>query len=87
MELLDKYSSDVISFINSFSKFWRRKMKTISKFIFVNPIYPLINLTRYSYLGVYEGNLLIHLFLLIIITVITFTIAFYTFKKGIGLKN
>lgn len=53
---------------------------------FINPIYPLVNLTRYAYLGVYEENIVVHGVLAGIFVIITFGIALYAFKKGVGIK-
>ena len=54
--------------------------------IYINPIYSIINLTRFGYLGHYEGSLLIHILLLAFYTILLFIMALIFFKKGIGLK-
>jgi ABC-2 type transport system permease protein len=51
-----------------------------------NPLFPVINLIRYAYLGVYEGNLLLQLAYVLFFAFFAFFIAYRSFKKGIGLK-
>ena len=59
----------------------------ISKIIYINPIYSLINLIRFGYLGVHEGNLFLHILFIIFDAFLLFFLALIFFKKGIGLKN
>ncbi|AKL95164.1 ABC-type polysaccharide/polyol phosphate export systems, permease component [Clostridium aceticum] len=58
----------------------------LSKIRYINPIYPLVNLTRYTYIGVYEGNLLLQLLAGSIFLIGLFLTAVYIFKKGYGIK-
>jgi ABC-2 type transport system permease protein len=59
----------------------------ISKIAFINPLFPMINLLRFGYLGVYEGNLITQIIYVSIIGIIAYGAAFHLFKKGVGLKN
>ncbi len=59
----------------------------ISKFAFINPLFPMINLLRFGYLGVHEGNIIKQILYISIIGIIAYGAAFYSFKKGVGLKN
>ncbi|MCP3927462.1 MAG: ABC transporter permease [Desulfobacterales bacterium] len=54
---------------------------------YLNPLFPMINLLRYGYLGVYEGNLLIQLIFVPFVAVAAFGTAYYFFNKGVGLKD
>jgi len=54
---------------------------------FLNPLFPMINLIRFSYLGVYEGNLLIQMIFVPVTAILTFLSAYYFFNKGVGLKD
>lgn len=58
----------------------------LSKIRYINPIYPLVNITRYTYIGVYEGNLLLQLLTAAIFLIGFFLAAVYIFKKGFGIK-
>lgn len=58
-----------------------------SYLMYINPLFPLINITRFSYLGVFEGNIWVHVVFQIAIVFLTFSWALYTFKKGVGLKD
>ncbi|SES88682.1 ABC-2 type transport system permease protein [Natronincola peptidivorans] len=58
----------------------------LSKIRYINPIYPLVNITRYTYLGVYEGNLQLQLLAATIFIIGFFLAAVYIFKKGYGIK-
>ncbi|OEF97388.1 ABC transporter permease [Desulfuribacillus alkaliarsenatis] len=53
---------------------------------FLNPIYPLVNLSRYMYLGASEGNILIHTGIAGVLLVGAFAFAWYTLKNGVGIK-
>ncbi len=59
----------------------------LSAIKYVNPIYPLVNVSRYAYIGVCEGNIVIHVLLTIALVISSFLIAAYIFKKGIGIKT
>lgn len=59
----------------------------LSKLGLVNPIYPLVNITRYAYLGFYEGNIWIHGLLAFVFLSIAFIASLIIFKKGIGIKT
>ena len=53
---------------------------------FINPFYPLINITRFTYLGIGEGNLLWQLLIAAVFLVGAYGVALYTLKKGVGIK-
>ncbi|WP_373484024.1 ABC transporter permease [Acetobacterium sp.] len=59
----------------------------LSAIKYVNPIYPLVNVSRYAYIGVCEGNIVIHVLLTIALVISSFLIAAYIFKKGVGIKT
>ena len=59
----------------------------LSMIKYINPIYPLVNVSRYAYIGVCEGNIIIHVFLTIALIISSFFIAAYIFKKGVGIKT
>jgi len=52
----------------------------------INPIYPLVNITRYSYLGIAEGNILLHGILAFVFLSASFITSIILFRKGIGIK-
>jgi ABC-2 type transport system permease protein len=54
---------------------------------YINPLFPMINLVRYCYLGVYEGNILLQLVFVPVIALVSFLTACYFFSKGVGLKD
>lgn len=54
---------------------------------YMNPVYPLVNITRYTYLGVYEGNIFVDVFVAAVLLISFFLIAAYIFKKGFGIKT
>ncbi|SHE29533.1 ABC transporter permease [Alkalibacter saccharofermentans] len=58
----------------------------LSAIRFINPIYPLVNITRYAYLGVYEDNIYVHGALALIFMIISFTASLTVFKRGTGIK-
>ncbi|QTL99924.1 ABC transporter permease [Iocasia frigidifontis] len=58
----------------------------LSFFKFINPIFPLINITRYTYLGVSEGNILLHFIMVVVFVSGLFTTATITLAKGYGTK-
>lgn len=58
----------------------------LSNIRYINPIYPLVNITRYTYLGVHEGSLILQLLAAIIFLIGFFLAAIYIFKKGYGIK-
>lgn len=53
---------------------------------YINPIYPLVNITRYTYLGTSEGSIVLHVIIAAIIIVAMFFAALYALKRGIGIK-
>lgn len=53
---------------------------------FINPIYPLVNLTRYGYVGIFEGNILHHGVFVIIFVLIAIVTSTAIFSKGVGIK-
>ncbi len=55
--------------------------------VYLNPLFPLINMLRYSYLGVYEGELVIQLIYIAILVIISFGTSYRLFKKGRGFKS
>jgi ABC-2 type transport system permease protein len=59
----------------------------LSKLAHINPLFPMINLLRFGYLGVYEGNIINQILYVSIIAIIAYGAAFYCLKKGVGLKN
>ena len=59
----------------------------LSKLVYLNPLYPLINLLRYSYLGEYEGNIVIQSIYIVVILCSSFYLALRTFSRGVGLKK
>lgn len=59
----------------------------LSNIAFFNPIFPLVDLTRYAYLGQSEGVLLINILLVIFYGTILFSVGYYLLKKGVGLKD
>lgn len=61
--------------------------EVISKLAIYNPLFPLVNLTRFAYLGIYEGNYILQIIFIILVVLISFYFAYRFFKKGIGLKN
>lgn len=54
---------------------------------FINPIYPLVNIMRYAYLGVFEGEIFLHVFIAVALVISTFLTATYIFKRGYGIKT
>jgi ABC-2 type transport system permease protein len=54
---------------------------------FFNPIYPLVNITRYAYLGVFEGDVRQHAVLSLALMAGAFLTAVLLFKKGYGIKT
>jgi len=60
---------------------------TLSFLVYLNPLFPLINMLRYSFLGIYEGTLLIQLIYIPFLVLISFSAAYMLFKKGIGLTS
>ncbi len=59
----------------------------LSKLGLINPIYPLVNITRYAYLGIYEGNIWIHGLLCFVFLAVAFFASLIIFKKGVGIKT
>lgn len=53
---------------------------------FINPIYPLVNITRASYLGVFEGSTYWLIGITAVMIMTSFLTAVTVFKKGIGIK-
>lgn len=52
----------------------------------LNPIYPLVSITRYAYLGFNEGSIIAQGSSAAIFLVVTFVTSILLFKKGIGIK-
>ncbi|AFA47114.1 ABC transporter permease [Acetobacterium woodii] len=59
----------------------------LSAIKYINPIFPLVNVSRYAYIGVCEGNITIHIVITLALVLSSFFIAAYVFKKGIGIKT
>ena len=59
----------------------------LSAIKYINPIYPLVNVSRYAYIGVCEGNIVIHVLLTMALVISSFLVAAYIFKKGVGIKT
>lgn len=53
---------------------------------YINPIYPLVNITRYAYVSVYEGNLIYQGCMGVLFSIGFFMAALAVMKKGYGLK-
>lgn len=59
----------------------------LSAIKYINPIYPLVNVSRYAYIGVCEGNIVIHVILTMALVISAFLVAAYIFRKGVGIKT
>lgn len=59
----------------------------LSDIKYINPIYPLVNISRYAYIGVCEGNIYTHVLITAALIISSFLIGAYIFKKGIGIKT
>jgi len=59
----------------------------LSSIKYINPIYPLVNVSRYAYIGECEGNIVIHVILTIGLVISVFLVAAHIFKKGVGIKT
>lgn len=60
---------------------------TFAPLVYLNPLFPLINMLRYSYLGIHEGILTIQLVYIALLIVLSFGAAYRLFEKGVGLKS
>ncbi len=58
--------------------------QSISK---INPFFYIIDITRYGFLGVSDGNTLFGVFYLIILSIVVWFIAYYLFNKGYKIKS
>ena len=58
-----------------------------SKIAFLNPIFPLVDLTRYAYLWKNEWNLYFDIWYLLMLTVIFFLVSYQMTKKWIWVKD
>ncbi len=58
-----------------------------SNLAYVNPLFPMINLTRFGYLGVYEGNAVLQSLFIALTLIFAFSGAYYYFRKGLGLRD
>lgn len=54
---------------------------------YINPIYPLVNIARFAFIGVCEGNIQMQLVIAVFLILGSFLSASYIFKKGIGIKT
>lgn len=61
--------------------------RLFSLIAFINPLYPMINLTRFGFLGYHEDGILMQLIIILIIIILSFLSAYYVFKKGFGIKE
>jgi ABC-2 type transport system permease protein len=59
----------------------------IQKIAYFNPLFSFIDLTRYTFLGTSEGVILKEIIIISLSLIIFTSIAYYFFKKGIGLKE
>jgi ABC-2 type transport system permease protein len=53
----------------------------------VNPIYPLVNITRYAYLGAFEGDIRLHAAVSLLLIAGAVIAAVQIFKRGYGIKT
>jgi ABC-2 type transport system permease protein len=53
---------------------------------YLNPIFPLVGITRYAYLGISDGNLALQALMAAGFTIVSFLAAFHTLERGWGLK-
>jgi ABC-2 type transport system permease protein len=58
----------------------------LSAIRFINPIYPLVSITRAVYLGIFEGSIYWLIGIAVVMIIGTFLAAVILFKKGIGIK-
>lgn len=58
-----------------------------SNLVYINPLYPMINLVRFGFLGVSGGYLMLQFMIVFLILFGAFGTAFLCFKKGLGLKS
>ncbi|UWG96373.1 ABC transporter permease [Dehalobacter sp. DCM] len=58
----------------------------LSAIRFINPIYPLVSITRAAYLGLYEGSIVVHIALTAVMMLASFLAAIILFNKGVGIK-
>ncbi len=58
----------------------------LSAIRFINPIYPLVSITRAVYLGIFEGSIYWLIGVAAVMIVCTFLAAVILFKKGVGIK-
>jgi len=58
----------------------------LSNFKYINPVYPLVNLSRFAYLGAAEGSMTLQGIAVAIMTVGMFGLGTFSIRKGYGLK-
>ena len=58
----------------------------LSAIRFINPIYPLVSITRAVYLGVFEESIFWFIGIAAVMIIGTFLAAVILFRKGIGIK-
>lgn len=58
----------------------------LSAIRFINPIYPLVSITRAAYLGMFEGSMVWHIGIAAVMMIAAFLAAIILFKKGVGIK-
>lgn len=59
----------------------------LAKISMLNPIFPLVDTLRFAFIGIHEGNLLVHSLLMGGYVIISLCICAYLFKKGVGLTT
>lgn len=64
------------------------KLPSILSWIgYLNPLVPMINLLRFCYLGVHEGNLGLQFLFVLSAAIVIFAATFFFFNRGVGLKQ
>lgn len=59
----------------------------LGKLALFNPIFPLVDLARYGYIGILEGNMIMNIIYVLILALISLFFAYWLFSKGTGLKD
>ena len=59
----------------------------LSNLIYINPIFPMIDLVRYAYLWSSEWNLFFNITTICLLCIITFWQSWYMFRRGVWLKT
>ena len=61
--------------------------KIVSVIAMFNPVFPLIDMTRYAYAGIYEGSFIYNSVFILVLLVGLFVTSYMLFRKGVGLKD